>query len=94
MSKNLTVKDVADYIHRSPEHFTKVFKAATGVNIKNYILQLKLDVAKDLLATPNVPVSMIASEVGYDNFSHFTQIFKKYENITPSEYRKKVLGEK
>lgn len=94
LSKNLTVKDVADYIHRSPEHFTKVFKAATGVNIKNYILQLKLDVAKDLLATPNVPVSMIASEVGYDNFSHFTQIFKKYEDITPSEYRKKVLGEK
>ncbi len=92
LSKNFTVRDVADHVHLSPEYFTKVFKARTGQNIKNYILQVKLDVAKDLLATPNIPVSMIAAEIGYDNFSHFTQIFKKYENITPTEYRKKILG--
>ena len=92
LSKNFTVRDVAEHVHLSPEYFTKVFKAKTGQNIKNYILQVKLDVAKDLLATPNIPISMIAAEIGYDNFSHFTQIFKKYEDITPTEYRKKILG--
>ena len=92
LSKNFTVRDVAEHVHLSPEYFTKVFKTKTGQNIKNYILQVKLDVAKDLLATPNIPISMIAAEIGYDNFSHFTQIFKKYEDITPTEYRKKILG--
>jgi AraC-like DNA-binding protein len=44
-----------------------------------------VDAAKDLLENPNIPVSMVASELGYSNFSHFTQMFKKHENVTPSE---------
>lgn len=91
VSKNITVKDVSEYVHRSPEYFTKVFKSKTGQNIKSYIMQVKLNVAKDLLANPNIPISLIAAEVGYSNFSHFTQIFKKYELITPTEYRKRIL---
>lgn len=88
LSQNLSVKDVADYVHLSPEYFTKLFKKETGRNIKDYILQVKVDVAKDLLENPNIPISLVSLELGYSNFSHFTQIFKKIENVTPSEYRK------
>ncbi|MEX1377239.1 MAG: helix-turn-helix domain-containing protein [Eubacteriales bacterium] len=88
LSKNLSVSDVADYIHLSPEYFTKLFKKETGQNIKHYIMKTKVEVAKNLLENSNISVSMVALELGYDNFSHFTQIFKKYENVTPSEYRK------
>ena len=91
IAQNLSVKDVADYVHLSPEYFTRLFKKETGQNIKNYILQVKVDVARDLLGNPNIPVSMIALELGYNNFSHFTQIFKKFENVTPTEYRKNLL---
>ena len=88
LSKNLSVKDVSDYVHLSPEYFTKLFKKETSLNIKDYIMQTKVEAAKNLLEQSNISVSMIALELGYGNFSHFTQIFKKYENVTPSEYRK------
>lgn len=90
IAQNLSVKDVAEYVHLSPEYFTKLFKRETGQNIKNYMLQVKVDAAKDLLGNPNIPVSVVALELGYNNFSHFTQIFKKFENITPTEYRKNL----
>lgn len=89
-SQLLSVKDVAEHVHLNPEYFTRLFKKETGKNIKNYMVDCKMTLAKDLLATSSLPVSMVALEVGYSNFSHFTQIFKKIENMTPSEYRLRV----
>lgn len=91
LSLDLTVKDVAEHVSFSPEYFSKLFKKETGENVKNYILRVKVDAAKDMLKTPNIPISIIASELGYSNFSHFTQMFRKHESITPSEYRKQFL---
>lgn len=83
----LTVKDVADYICLNPEYFTRLFKKETGSNIKDYIIECKLAAAKDYLINSNLPISMVAMELGYSNFSHFTQMFKRSEGITPKEYR-------
>ncbi len=94
LAQNISVRDVADHVHLSPEYFTKLFKNETGQNIKNYILKTKVDVAKNLLENPNISVSLIAMELGYTNFSHFTQMFKKYEDVTPTDYRKKYLKNK
>lgn len=85
--KLLTVKDVAGYIGLNPEYFTRLFKKETGHNIKDYILQCKFTIAKDLLTNSNLPISMVALELGYSNFSHFTQMFKRVEGLTPKEYR-------
>lgn len=93
LSKDISVKDVAEYVCFSPEYFSKLFKKEMGENVKNYILRIKVEAAKDLLKNPNIPVSMVASELGYSNFSHFTQMFKKHENVTPTEYRKTFLKE-
>jgi len=89
LSQNITVKEVADHVYLSPEYFTKLFKRRTGKNIKDYILQAKVDMAKELLRSSSLSISMIGLELGYGNFSHFCQMFKKYENRTPSEFRKK-----
>lgn len=92
LSKVVSVKDVAEQVNLSAEYFTKLFKKDTGQNIKDFIIQSKVSAAKDLLEHSNISVSMVALELGYDNFSHFTQIFKKHESMTPSEYRKKCTG--
>ncbi|MBR6406940.1 MAG: helix-turn-helix domain-containing protein [Lachnospiraceae bacterium] len=89
-SQILTVRDVSDYVHLNPEYFTRLFKKETGLNIKNYIIDCKIASAKDMLLHTSLPVSMIALELGYSNFSHFTQMFRKAEGITPSEYRMKA----
>lgn len=85
--KLLTVKDVSRYISLNPEYFTRLFKRETGYNIKDYIIQCKVTVAKDLLINSNLPISMVALELGYGNFSHFTQMFRRAEGVTPKEYR-------
>lgn len=85
--KLLTVKDVSEHISLNPEYFTRLFKKETGYNMKDYIIQCKLTIAKDLLVNSNLPVSMVALELGYGNFSHFTQMFKRLEGVTPKEYR-------
>ena len=89
LSTPITVKDVADHVHLSSEYFTKIFKLETGQNIKEYIILSKLEAAKEMLSHTNISVSLISIELGYTNFSHFSQIFKKYENVSPSEYRAK-----
>ncbi len=91
VSSDISAKDVADYVHFTPEYFSKLFKKETGENVKNYIRRIKIDAAKDLLGNPNIPVNMVAAELGYSNYSHFTQMFKKHENVTPTEYRRQVL---
>lgn len=89
IAQNISVKEVASYVHLNSEYFSKLFKKETGENVKNYILKAKVDAAKSMLADPNIPIGVVALELGYSNFSHFTQVFKKHENITPTEYRAK-----
>ena len=90
----ITVKDVADHVGLSAEYFTKLFKKETGQNIKEFITLMKVEAAKDMLERSNLSVGMVALELGYSNFSHFSQVFRKYENVTPSEYRAQLTQQK
>ncbi len=88
ISQELSVKMVSNYVSLSPEYLTKIFKQQMGSNLKNYIQLEKIEIAKELLETTSLSISLIALQVGYTNFSHFTQMFKKFVNVTPIEYRK------
>lgn len=88
LSDSFSISDVAEFVHFSPEYLSKRFKEETGQNIKKYILEKKLEAAKNMLCNSTIPIHEVAVMVGYCNFSHFSQLFKKYENMTPSEYRK------
>ena len=94
LNQPILVTDVAEHVNLSSEYFTRLFKKETGQNIKDYIIQAKIDAAKDLLARSDIPVSLIAMEMGYDNFSYFTQIFKKICGTTPSDYRKEIRDQR
>lgn len=86
-NEDISVKDVSDYVHLNPEYFTRLFKKETGMNIKDFITDCRLSMAKDLLQNSNLTISMIASEVGYSSFPHFTLMFKRATGMTPSSYR-------
>ena len=60
-----------------------------GVGYKEYVLKQKMDYAEKLLENTDMPVTLIASKVGYENFTNFTQMFRKYSGETPTEYRKR-----
>ncbi len=88
IDKNITRADAAAMSYLSEDYFTKLFKAETGYGFKEYILSQKIEYCKRLLRETNYPVGIIAGKVGYDNFSNFTQIFKKITGTTPQEFRK------
>ncbi|HHV12719.1 MAG TPA: response regulator [Clostridiales bacterium] len=88
LHKNITRAEVADRVHLHEDYFSKVFRQQTGDTFKDYVQMEKMKLAQELLVKSRLSISIIASKVGYDNFSHFSKMFKKITNKTPYEYRK------
>ncbi|HHV10837.1 MAG TPA: response regulator [Clostridiales bacterium] len=87
LSQNLSRKMIADYVHLNEDYLTRVFKKKTGYMLKEFIIKEKMALAKDLLVKTNISISIIAIKSGFTNFSHFSQVFRKLEGMTPNEYR-------
>ena len=84
---NLMLQDVAAAVNMSKSRFSAVFSQYTGKTFTEYLLQLRLGKAKELLRTTGEKSSRIAYEVGYNDAHYFSYIFKKNTGMTPSEYR-------
>lgn len=87
MENELRRDELAEYVHLNPDYLTRIFKKETGCTIKEYVIRQKLEEAKMLLRTTSLPISFIATKVGYCNFSHFSYAYKKVLGITPQEER-------
>lgn len=82
--------ELAEYVHLNPEYFSKLFRNETGLSFKDYVLREKMRHAAVLLKDSSLPVSIIASKIGFVNFSHFSHTFKNYYDMTPQDYRSLV----
>ena len=80
---NFTMKDYALLSGRSLSTFYRDFKLHTNMTPKQYLLNLKLEYAHNLLNKSDKSVSTISFEIGYENISHFIKAFKNKYNITP-----------
>lgn len=87
IDKDLSRGQIAEAIYLNPEYLSRLFKKETGGSLNDYIVAEKLRAAQSLLADTNIPVSLVASKVGYSNFSYFSQVFKKHTGLSPLEYR-------
>jgi two-component system response regulator YesN len=87
IQKNITRKDVAEAVYLNPEYLSRLFRKEKGMKLSDYILQEKMNIAKLMLETTDFSVSIIASKVGYSNFSHFAQSFKRLFGVSPSEIK-------
>ena len=85
--KNITLDDVASLIDMSSQYTSKLFKELFEVNFTDYILELRIEAAKDRLTGSMMKIKDIAGEVGYDDANYFCRIFKKRIGMTPKEYR-------
>ena len=87
--KGIGPEEVADSLHMSYSWFRKLFKEYTGLSPAHYIQELKIQQAKDLLATTQRSTKEIAYYLTFDDIPYFTKVFKKYTGYTPQSYRKK-----
>jgi AraC family transcriptional regulator len=69
-------------------HFVRMFKAATGYSPHNYLLNLKLERAQELLRNPSTSLIDIALDCGFSSHSHMSRLFRKIVGVTPSAYRR------
>jgi AraC family transcriptional regulator len=87
LGEAVQVRDLAAAVHMSPYHFARMFKQSTGQPPHLYITWQRMDRAKELLAQSALPLSEIASRVGYQTQAHFTGVFHARVGITPRAYR-------
>ncbi|GMQ58794.1 hypothetical protein AN1V17_31900 [Vallitalea sediminicola] len=86
-NSNLDLNWLVDKLDISYSHLRKVLKDNLGITFINYLNNIRITEAKELLIETEDTVKDIAIKVGYNNTQSFTRYFKKYEGITPGEYR-------
>ena len=86
--KNISREDLSKVFHISPSHLARIFRNISGMTITKRLLQLRIDRAKQLLLESSLPISEISLQIGYTNFSYFTNIFRKETGVTPSDFRR------
>jgi AraC-like DNA-binding protein len=91
-TEELSLGQVAKAVNTSTFYFCKMFKKVTGINFTDYLSRVRIEKAKNLLLNPNLRVSEIAFEVGFQSLTHFNRVFKKILGQSPTEYRAQLLG--
>ena len=85
--RSLGREDFSRAVSLSPSHVGHFFQKKTGKTLISRLTEIRIDEAKKLLAQTNLPLTFIALEVGFNSYSHFTQLFQRYLGCSPSKYR-------
>jgi YesN/AraC family two-component response regulator len=90
-TEELSLSRAAKAVNMSTFYFCKMFKKVTDINFTDYLSRVRIEKAKNLLLNPNLRVSEIAFEVGFQSLTHFNRVFKKLLGQSPTEYRAQLL---
>lgn len=89
-AEDIAVSDVAEHIGMSQSWLTKRFKQECGKNIVGYLLDVRIERAKALLAQTDMLIQMIACATGFDNPGYFISVFRREVGMTPKAYREQA----
>ena len=87
ISEPITTQDLADSLYMSRSYLSSLFKKSYGKNLNDFIHEIKIDRAKELLKDNSKSITRIADYLGYASSSHFNRVFREFENVTPGQYR-------
>jgi two-component system, response regulator YesN len=85
--RDITVGELASIIHLSPNYISSLFKKETGLGIIDYLNQVRVEMAGELLMDTPLKSYEIAEKVGFSDHSYFSRVFKRWKGCTPREYR-------
>lgn len=89
--EKITVENLAKLGNLSVSGFNRTFKREIGETPMEYLIALRLEQAKKLLRRKEVPITEIALRCGFNSSAHFSASFRKYYEVTPTQYRKKYI---
>lgn len=86
-SEPLHLRDVAEHLHVSTQYFCKFFKKATGIGFSEFLARVRVQIAKNSLADPALPIIEVANQAGFGSLSQFNRTFHRYVGCSPKAYR-------
>jgi len=89
LEKDISCQEIASILGVSREHFSRQFKLEAGISPAEFIIKCKINEACGMLKESRINCKEIAFKLGYENASNFIRAFKKYQKMTPIEFRKK-----
>lgn len=90
---DISLDSVSEIVGINASYFSTLFKKSMGVNFVDYLTDLRMRSARELLHDPLRSTAEVASMVGYENANYFTRAFKKKTGMTPTEYRRSLAQE-
>lgn len=85
--KAIKLDDLANVVYKHPKYLSRLIKQETGSNFSDILLKVRMEKAKELLMKNELNISEVAYKVGINDPHYFSKIFKKYYDMTPTEYR-------
>ncbi len=86
---DVKLEDMAEYVHKSKNYFSYLFKKETGMSFVEYLNHVRIEQAKILLDSTDKMTYEICEQVGYKDYKYFSSVFKKAAGLSPSQYRKR-----
>lgn len=86
--RNLTIEMLAEHVGKTPNYFSHLFKKEFGVSFSEYVNQIRVNKAKELILHSNLLIYEVGEKVGYHDFVYFTQVFKRIAGCSPTELRR------
>lgn len=86
-NSNLSLKNIAETFNYNPDYLSQAFKKFTGLSLLKFINKTKINASKQLLLNSSFSISEISSQVGFNDSKHFMKLFKKFEDVTPTQYK-------
>ncbi|MBN1377902.1 MAG: helix-turn-helix transcriptional regulator [Gammaproteobacteria bacterium] len=90
IAEDITLESLSSLTHYSSYHFAHLFKKSFGIAPHQYLIKCRIEKAKQLLKDTNMNIAQITLEIGYENQSHFTKLFKQMVGVTPGAYRSRI----
>jgi AraC-like DNA-binding protein/mannose-6-phosphate isomerase-like protein (cupin superfamily) len=87
LSAPLHLRDIADYMHLSGRHLSRLFSETLGMSFSEYVRTERMRQAEELLASTDMPLKEIAHETGFQSIHYFTRAFCDYKGVPPGKYR-------
>jgi|SRR5688572_9252629 len=92
LSKRPTLDEIANAVGLSRTHFARRFQFMVGVSFAEWSTLVRIKEAKELLKIIDLSITGVAAAVGYPDVTTFARVFRKYEAMSPRDYRTKLLG--
>ncbi|MDY5948150.1 MAG: response regulator [Oscillospiraceae bacterium] len=91
LAEEISLSVLAGEFHFSTQYVSQLFKNEIGVNFLTYLTNIRMEKAKKLLLSTDLPIAEVSEQTGYGDYRVFTKVFKKSEGVTPSQYRRDFM---